>query len=277
MAQEQIQTDSKSLSKKLSHNTDINTTNGELQKQQQNHTTTSGTFSIATPAVTTILPMTESMSDTFMLQNTSYTQDCLVMDKSFSSSSSMNANNDNGGVFIANEISLDKDMKKDHQQIIADQSSYNQTTDLCKTIESESAEPQTIGSVVSIKQPDSDLTTQSSSSTNKQSAQQSKQQDESNNQKMCKKRNKVAKKNTKLDAKSKLEKSRQSARECRARKKLRYQYLEDLVTNREKAVVKLREELNMFCELSKQIDSGSITDNDRRLLIDQTKENNRNE
>lgn len=58
-----------------------------------------------------------------------------------------------------------------------------------------------------------------------------------------KKRNKMSKKNGKLDARSKLEKSRQSARECRARKKLRYQYLEDLVCNREKAVVKLREEL----------------------------------
>lgn len=78
-----------------------------------------------------------------------------------------------------------------------------------------------------------------------------------------------------MDAKSKLEKSRQSARECRARKKLRYQYLEDLVTNREKAVVKLREELTMFCELARQIDVGSISNVDKRLLlmIDQTKEN----
>ena len=36
---------------------------------------------------------------------------------------------------------------------------------------------------------------------------------------------------------AKLERSRQSARECRARKKLRYQYLEELVTDREKAVM----------------------------------------
>ena len=43
--------------------------------------------------------------------------------------------------------------------------------------------------------------------------------------------------------KAKLERSRQSARECRARKKLRYQYLEELVTDREKAVLELRREL----------------------------------
>ncbi|CAL4066189.1 unnamed protein product [Meganyctiphanes norvegica] len=41
---------------------------------------------------------------------------------------------------------------------------------------------------------------------------------------------------SKSDMKAKLERSRQSARECRARKKLRYQYLEELVANREKAV-----------------------------------------
>lgn len=63
--------------------------------------------------------------------------------------------------------------------------------------------------------------------------------------KLTKKKDKGSEKSAKLDVKSKLEKSRQSARECRARKKLRYQYLEDLVCNREKAVVKLREELSM--------------------------------
>lgn len=50
---------------------------------------------------------------------------------------------------------------------------------------------------------------------------------------------------SKIDVKAKLERSRQSARECRARKKLRYQYLEELVASREKAVFSLKEELEM--------------------------------
>jgi len=46
---------------------------------------------------------------------------------------------------------------------------------------------------------------------------------------------------------AKVDRIRQSARECRARKKLRYQYLEELIASREKAVYALREELNMVC------------------------------
>jgi len=45
-----------------------------------------------------------------------------------------------------------------------------------------------------------------------------------------------------------LERSRQSARECRARKKLRYQYLEELVNHREHSVILLRKELEAFKE-----------------------------
>ena len=50
---------------------------------------------------------------------------------------------------------------------------------------------------------------------------------------------------SKVDQRARLERSRQSARECRARKKLRYQYLEELVATREKAVFSLRSELEM--------------------------------
>ena len=63
----------------------------------------------------------------------------------------------------------------------------------------------------------------------------------------------------KIDAKARLEKSRQSARECRARKKLRYQYLEELMSKRELAVFALRKELQLNLEALAKLGSGQIT------------------
>ncbi|XP_041361131.1 uncharacterized protein LOC121377268 [Gigantopelta aegis] len=64
---------------------------------------------------------------------------------------------------------------------------------------------------------------------------------------------------SKIDFKAKLERSRQSARECRARKKLRYQYLEELVAHREKAIYSLREELNSYKNWCIQADNGIVS------------------
>ncbi|KAK9497510.1 hypothetical protein O3M35_004215 [Rhynocoris fuscipes] len=75
-----------------------------------------------------------------------------------------------------------------------------------------------------------------------------------------------------MDIKAKLERSRQSARECRARKKLRYQYLEELVNDREKAVFALRKELEKVSYLfqyrcwNKEIDEGRVPDGFEVLL-----------
>ncbi|CAI6347881.1 unnamed protein product [Macrosiphum euphorbiae] len=70
----------------------------------------------------------------------------------------------------------------------------------------------------------------------------------------------------KVDIRAKLERSRQSARECRARKKLRYQYLEELVIDREKAVVLLRQELDKYRMWGGEIDEGRIPEGFQGLL-----------
>ncbi|KAM4038271.1 LOW QUALITY PROTEIN: cAMP-responsive element-binding protein-like 2 [Anomaloglossus baeobatrachus] len=69
----------------------------------------------------------------------------------------------------------------------------------------------------------------------------------------------------KIDLKAKLERSRQSARECRA-KKQRYQYLEELVSSRERAICALREELDMYKQWCKAMDQGKIPSEIRALL-----------
>ncbi|XP_043492494.1 REPTOR-binding partner isoform X3 [Polistes fuscatus] len=66
--------------------------------------------------------------------------------------------------------------------------------------------------------------------------------------------------------KTKLERSRQSARECRARKKLRYQYLEELVADREKAVLALRRELEMYRQWGHELDHGRIPEGLHTML-----------
>jgi len=68
------------------------------------------------------------------------------------------------------------------------------------------------------------------------------------------------------DVRVKLERSRQSARECRARKKLRYQYLDDMIAEREKANDKLRDELMKYVSWCKELDMGRIPDGFERFM-----------
>merc|ERR1712222_308654 len=65
---------------------------------------------------------------------------------------------------------------------------------------------------------------------------------------------------------NKLEKSRQSARECRARKKLRYQYLDDMILEREKANDALREELTKYVGWCQMLDQSQVPDGLQELL-----------
>lgn len=70
----------------------------------------------------------------------------------------------------------------------------------------------------------------------------------------------------KVDMKAKLERSRQSARECRARKKLRYQYLEELVADRDKAVLALRKELEKYRSWNRELDEGRVPEGITAML-----------
>jgi len=76
----------------------------------------------------------------------------------------------------------------------------------------------------------------------------------------------------KSDMKTKLERSRQSARECRARKKLRYQYLDDLLLEREKANIKLKEELLVYQKWCHELDKGRIPDGLQEMLKEYSQE-----
>ncbi|CAC5406160.1 unnamed protein product [Mytilus coruscus] len=63
-----------------------------------------------------------------------------------------------------------------------------------------------------------------------------------------------------ISPKQRQERSRQSARECRSRTNVRYQYLEQLVKIKEKSVYKLRKELELHRRWCEEIDNGVISD-----------------
>lgn len=71
----------------------------------------------------------------------------------------------------------------------------------------------------------------------------------------------------KSDSNTRLEKSRESARQCRHRKKLRYEYLEELVTDREKAILQLQQELERLRTICQYIDQNGVSSEIRQELI----------
>ena len=78
---------------------------------------------------------------------------------------------------------------------------------------------------------------------------------------------KRGRKPSRMDSRAKLERSRQSARECRARKKLRYQYLEELVASRERAIHSLRKELHTVSLFMYTVRKTSIIEPDGSFVI----------
>merc|ERR1712012_322536 len=61
------------------------------------------------------------------------------------------------------------------------------------------------------------------------------------------------------DVKVRLERSRQSARECRARKKLRYQYVDDIISAREQAN-------NRLVDMCHELDKGRVPEGFEEML-----------
>ncbi|CAF0880135.1 unnamed protein product [Rotaria sordida] len=74
----------------------------------------------------------------------------------------------------------------------------------------------------------------------------------------------------KSDSNTRLEKSRESARQCRHRKKLRYEYLEELVTDREKAIIQLQQELERIRTICQYLDQNGINNEIRQELTQWT-------
>ncbi|XP_028406050.1 uncharacterized protein LOC114528583 [Dendronephthya gigantea] len=87
---------------------------------------------------------------------------------------------------------------------------------------------------------------------------------------------KRGRKPTQMNLEAKLERSRQSARECRARKKLRYQGLEDTIAEKEARVYALRKEVNKYVGWAKAIDSGTVPD-DLAHFLDKAQPNVKSE
>lgn len=69
---------------------------------------------------------------------------------------------------------------------------------------------------------------------------------------------KRGRKPSQMNLEAKLERSRQSARECRARKKLRYQSLEDTIAEKEARVYALRREVQKCVSWAKAVDEGTL-------------------